>query len=68
MKRRAFTRTVGGIAGLIASGVGVAAAHSPGESDDDNAGNACHSDGSGNKEGREDEGEARESKNPECEG
>lgn len=64
MNRRTFTRTVGSIAGLTALGVGVAAGHSPGESDDDNAGNACHSDGRGNKE-QEDGGDGREN-NPEC--
>lgn len=69
MNRRTFTRTIGTLAGLTTFGVGAAAGHSPGESDDENAGNACHSGGKGNKD-QNDQGDARdsegESKNPEC--
>lgn len=68
IKRSTFARTVGGIAGLTALGVGVTSGHSPGEADDDNeiSENGCHTSGKDNKD-HADEGDDRDN-NPECEG
>lgn len=52
--RRSATKIGAGTAGAVkigaAAGVGTVAGHSPDESDDENTGNGCHSDGVENKD------------------
>lgn len=75
MERRKFMRVAGGIAAVTIGGTGVTAGHAPGEAEDDDAGNGCHSrrpegsdsgDAAQGTEGETDEGDAREGRNPEC--